>query len=80
MAIVAGMNKASISRLKLSFKEMSTKAVKVITILTKRKAELETLMSAAGSYKNYRASIHSIEPPCVPYIGKLKINVRNILN
>ena len=31
--------------------------------------DLENLMSALGSYKNYRASIHSISPPCVPYIG-----------
>lgn len=26
-------------------------------------------MSSEGSYKNYRASLHSIAPPCIPYIG-----------
>ncbi|KAJ3258646.1 hypothetical protein HK103_003435 [Boothiomyces macroporosus] len=62
MAIIAGINKACISRLKLTAKEVNPKH-------TKRRAELETLMSAQSSYKNYRASIHSIAPPCIPYIG-----------
>ncbi|KAJ3321086.1 hypothetical protein HDV06_004644 [Boothiomyces sp. JEL0866] len=62
MAIIAGINKACISRLKLTAREVNPK-------YTKRRAELETLMSAQSSYKNYRVSIHSIAPPCIPYIG-----------
>ncbi|KAJ3357159.1 hypothetical protein HDU91_005452 [Kappamyces sp. JEL0680] len=62
MALIAGLNKACISRLKQTIKEVHPK-------LLKKKADLETLMSALGSYKNYRASIRSIQPPCVPYIG-----------
>lgn len=26
-------------------------------------------MTAEGSYKNYRTTIQSVQPPCVPYIG-----------
>ncbi|KAJ3272827.1 hypothetical protein HDV01_005255 [Terramyces sp. JEL0728] len=69
MAIIAGINKACISRLRLTTKEVNPKYTKVNHFNRKRRAELETLMSAQSSYKNYRASIHSIAPPCIPYIG-----------
>ncbi|KAH6563341.1 hypothetical protein BASA60_010721 [Batrachochytrium salamandrivorans] len=62
MAIIAGINKAAISRLKLTHKELPAKSAK-------RLSELEKMMSAQGSYKNYRASIRATTPPCIPYIG-----------
>eukprot|EP00842_Homolaphlyctis_polyrhiza_P000741 jgi/Hompol1/1668/HPOL_002322-RA len=63
MAIIAGINKAAISRLKQTFKELPSKTAKKLS-------DLEKLMSAEGSYKNYRLSIHAATPPCIPYIGK----------
>ncbi|KAI8915557.1 ras guanine nucleotide exchange factor domain-containing protein [Gorgonomyces haynaldii] len=62
MAIIAGMNRACISRLHQTFKELPSK-------IHKKKQELEKIMSAESSYKNYRQSLHSVTPPCIPYIG-----------
>ncbi|KAJ3269435.1 Son of sevenless 2, partial [Borealophlyctis nickersoniae] len=60
MAIIAGLNKAAVSRLKLTFKELSSRSLKKLT-------DLERVMTAEGSYKNYRACIRSVVPPCLPY-------------
>ena len=62
MSVIAGLNKACIARLGQTFKEVPAK-------LQKRKNEIEKLMSPESSYKSYRSSIHSISPPCIPYIG-----------
>ena len=43
-------------------KELSTRALKKL-------AKLENILSAEGSYKNYRARIHTVNPPCIPYLG-----------
>jgi len=71
MAIICGLNKASVSRLKLSFRELNSKSLR-------KKDEMENLMSAKSSYKNYRASLHSIQPPCIPYIGTYLIDLTYI--
>ncbi|KAJ2998963.1 hypothetical protein HDV02_003801 [Globomyces sp. JEL0801] len=62
MSIIAGINKACIMRLSKTLAEVSPKTIK-------KRQEMETLMAASGSYKNYRASIKSIAPPCIPFIG-----------
>lgn len=62
MAFIAGFNKAAVQRLKHTIKELPART-------GKRLAELETLMTAESSYKNYRSKIHSVNPPCIPYIG-----------
>lgn len=62
MAFVAGFNKASVSRLKHTLEEIGAKAARKLY-------QLEQLMSAESSYKNYRQKLHSINPPCIPYLG-----------
>ncbi|KAJ1344889.1 hypothetical protein BSLG_000404 [Batrachochytrium salamandrivorans] len=68
MAIIAGINKAAISRLKLTHKELPAKSAK-------RLSELEKMMSAQGSYKNYRASIRATTPPCIPSVSNIVLKV-----
>ena len=60
-AISAGINTAAIHRMK--FTSQIDKKIR------DAEADLETLMAPDYSYKNYRAAIHSINPPCVPFIG-----------
>ncbi|KAJ3054042.1 hypothetical protein HK097_002777 [Rhizophlyctis rosea] len=62
MAIIAGLNKAAVHRLKLTFKELSSRSRQKLT-------DLERIMSAEASYKNYRTYLKSSIPPCLPYIG-----------
>ncbi|KAJ3151096.1 Son of sevenless 2 [Geranomyces variabilis] len=65
MAVIAGLNKAAISRLKQTFKEVGSKNLKKLN-------DMERLMTAEGSYRNYRAHIRTVEMPCIPYIKVLK--------
>lgn len=62
MAFIAGFNKSSITRLKHTIKELSGRTMKKL-------AEVEKLMSAESSFKAYRSRIHSVNPPCIPYLG-----------
>jgi hypothetical protein len=62
MAFIAGFNKSSILRLKLTFKELSQRAAKKLSVY-------EKLLTAEKSYHEYRQSLHSSTPPCIPYIG-----------
>ena len=62
MAVIAGLNNAAISRLKQTFKDVSMKDLK-------KKEEYELLLSPESSYRNYRAKLHAIQPPCIPYLG-----------
>lgn len=62
MAFIAGFNKAPVSRLKHTMKELTTKTAKKLS-------DLEHIMTAEGSYKNYRTKIHAVNPPCIPYLG-----------
>ncbi|RKO86524.1 ras guanine nucleotide exchange factor domain-containing protein, partial [Blyttiomyces helicus] len=61
MAFIAGLNKACITRLKLTAKELPSK-------FAKKLADFERLMTAEGSFKNYRACIRAANPPCIPYM------------
>jgi hypothetical protein len=62
MAFIAGFNKSSILRLKLTFKELSQRASKKLSLY-------EKLLTAEKSYHEYRESLHSSTQPCIPYIG-----------
>ncbi|KAJ3033744.1 hypothetical protein HDV00_005865 [Rhizophlyctis rosea] len=68
MALIAGMNKAAIHRLKATFRELSSRSLKKLS-------DLERIMSAEGSYKNYRACLKNAVPPCLPYIGVYLIDL-----
>jgi hypothetical protein len=62
MAFIAAFNKAPITRLKHTMKDLPHRS-------TKKLQDLERIMSAESSYKNYRAKIHTVNPPCIPYLG-----------
>ena len=64
MAFIAGLNNAAISRLALTKKELPSRNMEEL-------ASLEQLMSAASSYKLYRQTLHSVDPPVVPYMYSL---------
>ncbi|KAJ3017392.1 hypothetical protein HKX48_003567 [Thoreauomyces humboldtii] len=66
MAVIAGLNKAAISRLKLTFKEVGSKNLKKLN-------DMERLMTAEGSYRNYRAHLKTVSRPAIPYIGKKRV-------
>ncbi|RKP02416.1 hypothetical protein CXG81DRAFT_10794 [Caulochytrium protostelioides] len=68
MAIIAGLNKASVLRLKLTLKECGPKCLR-------KMSELETLMSADGAYRNYRTVVKSSILPCIPYIGVVLLDL-----
>lgn len=61
MAIVAGLNTSSISRLKFT-QSAAKQAVKTLK-------SLENRLSALGSYKDYRNMLKNFDPPLIPYIG-----------
>jgi len=61
MAVVAGLNTASVARLK--FTRSATKLqMKVLE-------SLEVQLNATGSYHNLRELIRNKQPPIIPYIG-----------
>jgi hypothetical protein len=62
MAIIAGLNNAAISRLKFTSAELPKKHQKT-------KEQLEEVMSSTGSHQLYRKTIHSLNPPMIPYLG-----------
>jgi son of sevenless-like protein len=62
MALVSGMNNACVARLKWTKALMSRKSLETLE-------RLETLMSPEGSYKAYRETLASINPPCIPFIA-----------
>eukprot|EP00004_Rigifila_ramosa_P001953 TRINITY_DN11970_c0_g1_i1.p1 TRINITY_DN11970_c0_g1~~TRINITY_DN11970_c0_g1_i1.p1 ORF type:complete len:866 (+),score=210.34 TRINITY_DN11970_c0_g1_i1:24-2600(+) len=61
-AVNAGLNVSGIHRLK-GLKSGLNKS------LEEAQVQLETLMDPQGSYAKYRDTIHSINPPCVPFLG-----------
>jgi hypothetical protein len=61
-AIVAGLNSASIHRLRKTWDQLSDAQHASF-------AELGELVSANKSFKVYRDTLHGINPPCVPYLG-----------
>eukprot|EP00004_Rigifila_ramosa_P014937 TRINITY_DN343_c0_g1_i1.p1 TRINITY_DN343_c0_g1~~TRINITY_DN343_c0_g1_i1.p1 ORF type:complete len:1009 (-),score=276.87 TRINITY_DN343_c0_g1_i1:65-2644(-) len=61
-AVSAGLNTTAVHRL------THTKQALPKDLLAAQE-ELEELMKPDGSYKNYRHCIHTINPPCVPFLG-----------
>eukprot|EP00004_Rigifila_ramosa_P008455 TRINITY_DN1969_c0_g1_i9.p1 TRINITY_DN1969_c0_g1~~TRINITY_DN1969_c0_g1_i9.p1 ORF type:complete len:1509 (-),score=360.80 TRINITY_DN1969_c0_g1_i9:71-4597(-) len=62
MAIISGLNMSAIHRLKFTWDEVPKKYRDLF-------AELEVLMSSKSSFKNYRSTLKTVDPPCIPYIG-----------
>merc|ERR1712137_1127881 len=62
MAILAGINTSAVYRLKFTREGLNAKAKNTLD-------ELAELMDACGAYATYRAALHDINPPCVPFLG-----------
>lgn len=62
MQIVAALESAPISRLKNTWAKIPEKTIQ-------KYKQICQVMLPAANYKNYRAQIATVEPPCVPYIG-----------
>jgi len=62
MAFVSAINDNAIHRLKFTKEKVPVKHLNVFT-------ELETLMSADGSYKHFRTELSQSDQPCIPYLG-----------
>jgi RasGEF domain/RasGEF N-terminal motif len=62
MEVLAGINNSAVRRLKKTWAELPKATLDVF-------ARIEALMSHQGNFCDYREKLHSIKPPCVPYIG-----------
>ena len=61
MAILAGLNYASVHRLKFTREEMPKHIQQVFN-------ELQAALSSNQSYKEYRTLLSRANPPCIPYL------------
>jgi hypothetical protein len=61
-ALVAGLNSAPVHRLQKTWAQLSDRERAAF-------AALGELVSSAKSFKQYRETLHTVNPPCVPYIG-----------
>jgi len=62
MSILAGFNSAPIHRLRRTWDAINSK---VITTLD----NLKKIMDGNRNFSSYREQLHSINPPCVPFLG-----------
>ncbi|KAG0836182.1 hypothetical protein G6F57_009894 [Rhizopus arrhizus] len=62
MAIVSAFDNSAVGRLKRTWEIVGARAQHVV-------AHLRTLMKASRNFAHYRELIHSINPPCVPFVG-----------
>jgi son of sevenless-like protein len=62
LAVVAALESASVTRLKKTWEAVDKSYLQQLQ-------DLKALMSAEGSYKSFRAALHSEDPPCIPYLG-----------
>lgn len=62
MAILSGINQASVYRLRWTRKELPPRSVATL-------AELEETLSSNNAFKVYREVLANSDPPCIPYLG-----------
>jgi Ras-specific guanine nucleotide-releasing factor 1 len=62
MAIIAGLNLSSISRLKKTWSKTPSKYIQQMEDMVK-------LMQAEGNFRNYRTALEKATPPANPYFG-----------
>lgn len=61
-AIISGLNSAPIHRLRRTWE---TASQKTITLLD----SLNRVMNSTKNFFAYRETLHSVNPPCVPFLG-----------
>ncbi|KJE89917.1 hypothetical protein CAOG_009414 [Capsaspora owczarzaki ATCC 30864] len=62
MAVLAGMSNAAVYRLKKTWEALPNK-------VRSSYSELKELMSEQNNFGRYRQVLHSIDPPCIPFLG-----------
>ena len=62
MSILAGFNSAPIHRLRRTWEQLSSKNMSILESLKK-------IMDRNKNFSTYREQLHSVNPPCVPYLG-----------
>jgi len=62
MALYSGLNASPVLRLKHTQAEVPKTFKKIVS-------DCEQLMKSDGSFHTYREYLHSIDPPCIPYLG-----------
>ncbi|KAG6372794.1 ras GEF [Boletus reticuloceps] len=62
MAIVTGLNSSPIHRLKRSWEQVSSKFMSQLE-------SCEALINSYKHYNNYRSTLATVAPPCVPFVG-----------
>ena len=62
MSILAGFNSAPIHRLRRTWDLLSSKANSILE-------QLSRIMDRGKNFSAYREQLHSVNPPCVPYLG-----------
>ncbi|KAF8552770.1 ras GEF [Imleria badia] len=62
MAIVTGLNSSPIHRLKRSWEQVSSRHMSQLE-------SCEALINSYKHYNNYRSSLATVAPPCVPFVG-----------
>ncbi|RKP13932.1 ras guanine nucleotide exchange factor domain-containing protein [Piptocephalis cylindrospora] len=62
MAILAGLNSAPIHRLKRTWDSVSNRSMMTLE-------GLKALMATSRNFGSYREILHSVNPPCVPFVG-----------
>jgi len=62
LAVMAGLNNSAVHRLKFTSDELSSKDQESVV-------KFGELLSSEKGYKNYRARVHNINPPLLPYLG-----------
>ncbi|ORX41380.1 ras GEF [Piromyces finnis] len=62
MSILAGFNSSPIHRLKRTWDHLSNKVKMMFD-------NIESVMNPQKNYAHYRENLHSVNPPCVPFLG-----------
>eukprot|EP01102_Stenamoeba_stenopodia_P014624 TRINITY_DN4881_c0_g1_i2.p1 TRINITY_DN4881_c0_g1~~TRINITY_DN4881_c0_g1_i2.p1 ORF type:complete len:1169 (+),score=349.70 TRINITY_DN4881_c0_g1_i2:173-3679(+) len=62
MEIISGLQSSAIYRLKQTWAALPTR-------LTKLFEEINALMSSESNFRSFRQHLHTIDPPCIPYLG-----------
>ncbi|CAG8528266.1 3951_t:CDS:10 [Paraglomus brasilianum] len=61
-AIISGLNSAPIHRLKRTWEMVNARTIQNLEALNK-------VMNSTKNFLDYRAQLHSVNPPCVPFLG-----------
>ncbi|CAG8769421.1 2943_t:CDS:2, partial [Ambispora leptoticha] len=61
-AIISGLNSAPIHRLKRTWEMVNQKTMQTLEALNR-------IMNSTKNFSDYRETLHSVNPPCVPFLG-----------